>query len=173
MSLSVGITIKEITEQIIPKLQTDLKSITGAYGYGISFGIESSVPDVREGITALAHSWNTSFFAFLHAPKDSKDAEAGQIGTALEPGGNRENFFKFLQALQELLKHFTKEFSILFAVEWKANDKVRLREGTLNDLLRYLSHPCGWAQELYIPIRDSFWCDDGSPLIFIIRYNDA
>lgn len=170
MSQTIGITIKNLSEPLRSEAEQRVKDTAKAHGYGVSFGSSSCVEETREGVATLARSWKTNFFAFLHHPTDAVEAEAWQIGRALSPGGERSDFFKFLNTLYHVFSRFTSEFSIFFAIDWNAKDKVRFREGPFESLIKYLSRPCGWAEALYIPESDSFWCDDEVPVIFTVRY---
>ncbi len=170
MSLTLGIGIKAADFENVGQLMRDLSSITSMFGYSVSYGVESSVPHVQPGLQTLVDAWSLSFIAIIHSP-DGESTEAIGMSKDLIEGGDKAKALDFFSSICFNLRKNAKSFSIFFVVEdWTEKMRVRIKSGSSDEFIRYLSRPngCGCWEELYSPKSNTITCDDVDPFVFTV-----
>lgn len=154
------------------KIEEQLCNLCDQQNYVIEFGDNACPQDLRNGVKIVLERFSIQLIGFLRNPKNLSENEAISIGTALDYGKNTEIFFDFLRQVRNIVfNEKIAEFVVLFATGWSTTQRVRKREGTIDDLLFLLSQPCSWEEEYYEPHTDSYWCSDDYPLVFTVLVN--
>lgn len=166
MSTTIAITLADELDEL---KVLGIREIAQEYGYDIAVGLGSAEEDVLQGIGEASETigWLTQIF--LKTPEEGAGVLAFGVQKELldwETKGTVPPFFGFLECLDEELKRNHDVYWVVFASEWCKNDRIRLEEGSLSELVEFLKKPGNWYQRLYVVSTGRFQDSDEVPLVF-------
>lgn len=139
------------------------------YGYDAISGIDAAEADVQAGLRQASARLGWQSHILLKAPRGNKGVLAFGIQeefTAHETKGTIPPFFDFLSDADVVLRTNYDVYWVVFAGEWGEDERIRIEEGNLKDLIRRLSGPGNWCQRLFVVKTGRFQDSDEVPLVF-------
>jgi hypothetical protein len=148
-----------------------LERAAAQYGFLAERGVSAAEVDCQMGLKEIEHRFDLAVVAVIRAPRDCPAPLAPEIQESFvewEMSGKKPLFFEFLRDVASSLKGVSRSILVAFSGEWESGDRVRRRDGTMDELVEFLKRPGAWYQRLYVP-RTGRWQDsDDIPLIFLV-----
>jgi phage tail protein X len=135
--------------------------------YGVVVGMGNAEKDAAQGLAEVFECFGLTHFILLQVPKDAPAPLARGIEDELSDwvvNDQYPEFARFVKSLEKLASE--DELLICFAAEWYARDRVRLHEGSAEDLLAILRPYGTWCQRLFVPACGGWQNVDEVPLVF-------
>ncbi len=173
MSQTIAVIVKESADTVLFDLKAVFEAVISQHGYGYSYDVELATDEAQIGLRSFVEIRQPSFLGLIRAPADSDLGECWEIGEQLEPGGNPEEFFLFLRDLDRGFRKIVQEYALVFAVNWRENQRFRFSSGSIEDLTSLLQSPCGWEQEIFDARLDVVSCEGEQPLFFVVSSTGA
>jgi len=164
-SIAIGIASKD-PEAAYQRIE----SAAAEHGYAIERGVESAEADCRMGLNDIVSGFDLTAIAILKAPSTHAAPLAPGIQEELlkwELEGRHVGFFEFLRAVGRSLRGLGSALVVSFAAEWGAGDRVRLSEGSIEELVEKLKRPGNWYMRLYLPQSGRWQDSDEVPLVYV------
>ncbi len=155
------------------RIHEQLEQIADKYEYKLLSGIDKAEADVREGVRNLIESYDLEDVYVIKAPRSAPYNFSEEIQEELNDQyfhGKEINFFKFIQEITALLQeNHNANLIFFFAYDWGLSTRVRILEGTIDDLIMTLDNPVDWQLPLYDLKTKVTYAESTFPLIYVLK----